>query len=438
MSVSRWLRESVVDRRKFLGTAGAMSAVLAAAACAAEPVIVTVTTTPGQGATDGAVTVPPANGATTTAPVTSGAPSASTARVIASPKFGTIDVAPTAAVTITTFNARIDALTVTGSDGRTVAGTIDSGGATWTLTDRLRFNTTYTFTGTATDTAGVVTPVEGQITTVNPSSTTAISFVVEENGTYGVGQPIAIIFNGQVVNRADAEKALTVTTDKGDIVGSWGWLQDEDIQANGNLQSQVHWRPKEFWPANTKVTVTANMYGVDFGNGRWGGDDVVRNFTIGRSLIVTADVNSFRLKVEQDGVQIRDYPVSYGKSDDERATRSGTHLVQAKFPEWEMCNARFNYCGIKVKWAVRINNNGEFIHENDRTIPYQGVANVSHGCVNMSTENAKDFYDMAIIGDPVIVSRHRSGHDGRRLHLRLDLQLRRVEGLLGALTVGGR
>ncbi len=57
-----------------------------------------------------------------------------------------------------------------------------------------------------------------------------------------------------------------------------------------------------------------------------------------------------------------------------------------------------------MTWAVRINNNGEFIHENDSTIPSQGIANVSHGCVNMSTANAKDFYDMSLIGDPVIVS----------------------------------
>ena len=403
MSVSRWLRESTVDRRKFFAQAGAMSAVLATAACgSSDPVVITQTVTPGAEPTSGGVTVPPTGGDTGAAP-TSGAAPATNARIIVSPKFGTTDIGPTSGVTITTFNATITDLTVTGSDGRTVAGTIESGGATWTLTDRLRFGTTYTFAGKATDTAGTEVPIEGQLTTVNPSSTQGLNWVVEENGTYGVGQPIIIVFDGQVANQAEAEKALKVTTDKGDIVGSWGWLQDEDIQGKG-LQSQVHWRPKDFWPANTKVTVQADMYGVDFGNGTWGGDDVTRNFTIGRSLIVTADVNSFRLKVEQDGVQVRDYPVSYGKGDNDRATRSGIHLVQRKYPDYDMCNAAFNYCGVKVTWAVRINNNGEFIHENDSTIPYQGIANVSHGCVNMSTANAKDFYDMAIIGDPVIVS----------------------------------
>ena len=64
--------------------------------------------------------------------------------------------------------------------------------------------------------------------------------------------------------------------------------------------------------------------------------------------------------------------MSYGRSDSGRDTRSGIHLVQkcaGRSPtEYEMCNAAFGYCGVKVTWPVRINNNGEFIHENDRTI----------------------------------------------------------------------
>ncbi len=379
-----------------------MSAVLATAACASgDPVVVTQTVTRGQ-ATSNPVTVPPAGGSATASANPTRA--ANSARIIASPKFGSTDIAPTAGITITTFNATITDLTVTGSDGRVVAGTIDSGGATWTLTDRLRFDTTYTFAGTATDTSGNAAPIDGTLTTVNPSSTMGITFIINDGDTFGVAQPIVIQFNGVVENRAAAEKALSVTTDKGDIIGAWGWLQDENIIAGRGLQSQVHWRPKEFWPANTKVNVKAELYGVDLGNGNWGGADVTRDFSIGRSLITTADINSFRLKVAQDGVEIRDYPVSYGRGDGDRATRSGIHVVQGKHPKFSMCNAAFNYCGVEVTWAVRINNNGEFIHENDSTIPYQGIANVSHGCVNMSTANAKDFYDLSILGDPVLVT----------------------------------
>jgi hypothetical protein len=34
----------------------------------------------------------------------------------------------------------------------------------------------------------------------------------------------------------------------------------------------------------------------------------------------------------------------------------------------------------------------------------QGSANVTHGCVNLSTANAKEYFDSAIFGDPVEVT----------------------------------
>ncbi|WP_028925077.1 L,D-transpeptidase [Pseudonocardia acaciae] len=51
--------------------------------------------------------------------------------------------------------------------------------------------------------------------------------------------------------------------------------------------------------------------------------------------------------------------------------------------------------------AVRISNNGEFVHVNGATVGQQGRSNVSHGCVNLSPANGKVFYDWVQIGDPV-------------------------------------
>jgi L,D-transpeptidase catalytic domain len=56
------------------------------------------------------------------------------------------------------------------------------------------------------------------------------------------------------------------------------------------------------------------------------------------------------------------------------------------------------------KWAVRMSNNGEFIHANPATTGVQGSSNVSHGCVNLSTKDAKAYYDSAMYGDPVEVT----------------------------------
>src|SRR5699024_5683366 len=44
---------------------------------------------------------------------------------------------------------------------------------------------------------------------------------------------------------------------------------------------------------------------------------------------------------------------------------------------------------------------GEFIHAAPWTAGVQGTQNVSHGCVNLTTERAKEYYDSALFGDPV-------------------------------------
>ena len=53
---------------------------------------------------------------------------------------------------------------------------------------------------------------------------------------------------------------------------------------------------------------------------------------------------------------------------------------------------------------MRISDNGEFIHQNQNTVADQGVVNVSHGCINLSAQNAQAYYQSAIYGDPVQVT----------------------------------
>jgi lipoprotein-anchoring transpeptidase ErfK/SrfK len=57
----------------------------------------------------------------------------------------------------------------------------------------------------------------------------------------------------------------------------------------------------------------------------------------------------------------------------------------------------------EVEWATRISSSGEFVHAAPWSVDSQGVENVSHGCVNVSTDAAKWFYDTFIPGDPVII-----------------------------------
>ena len=277
--------------------------------------------------------------------------------------------------------------------------------ATWTLNQRLAYNTTYTVNGVTVDSTGAELPFTGTLQTVKPEKTIRASFQIPSGTTVGVAAPVIITFAEPVDDKAAAQATFKLTTDKGDILGSWGWLQDEDIQGTGVKQSIVHFRPAEYWPGYTNVHVEANLAGVDLGDGAWGKEDITTDFTVGRSQVVQADVNSHRMIVLVDGAITKNYPVSYGKeSVPGRATVSGIHVVTEKFPTFEMCNPEFDYCNVTEKWAVRINNNGEFIHENALTAAQQGKANVSHGCVNMGVGDAEDYYNSAIYGDPVEVT----------------------------------
>lgn len=391
--------------------------ILASACGSAEEVVVYVTTTPAAPqASAPAVTAPlgdtaasdqsapPASG-DAQAPASSAAPQlAGAIRITAKPAFGAQDVGPADPVVITVFSAKITDMTVTGDDGSEVAGKVDDGGSTFSLTGRMAYGVTYTFAGTATAPDNSTKAIKGSLSTVNPKKTTQALIQIPEGGTVGVGAPIIVSFCPAVQDKAAAQKALAVTTSRGKIEGSWGWVQDEDFSGLG-VCSQAHYRTKDYWPANTKVTVQANLQGVNYGNG-WGREDVTRKFTVGRSLVMIATVSTKRLVVMKDGQIWRDYPVSYGaESEPGKTTVSGIHIVQEKYPVFNMTNPQFNYYNRPEKWAIRINNNGEFIHHNAATEAkgLLGKENVSHGCVNMGEANAKELYDTVIYGDPVDV-----------------------------------
>ena len=400
----------------------ALGGALLLSACGSSgPTVVTITTTPGVGGAP--VTAPTLSSSTDAAeepssateqtppPATTTSPASAAMRVSANPAFGSKNVGPTDPIVVTVFNSELEKVTMLGDDGSSIAGKITNDKHTWTKSERLKYGVTYTVTGTAKAADGSEHPVEGTFTTVKPTSTMAAYVNIPDGSTVGIAAPIIITFAGTVKDRAAAERALTVTTTdasgkKSVVVGSWGWMQDEDIQGKGVKQSRVHFRPARYWPAGTRVHVSANLYGTNYG-GAWGRDDIARNFKIGPAMRVVADVPSHKLLVTVDDVIVKNFPVAYGKeSVPGRNTVSGIHVITDKYPTFSMCNPKYDYCNVTEHWAVRINNNGEFIHANPlvEKAGLLGKANVSHGCVNMSMANAKTFYDMVYYGVPVVVT----------------------------------
>jgi lipoprotein-anchoring transpeptidase ErfK/SrfK len=310
---------------------------------------------------------------------------------------GAAPVNPIAPIKVVATGGELREVALTRGGGTPVKGTLSPDRRTWTTAEPLAFGSTYTWSGTAADPDGKTVPVAGTVTTVTPAKLVRGTVNIGDGRTVGVAAPIQIQFSAHVDDRAAAERALAVTTSV-PTEGAWGWLPDE----NGG--SRVHWRPREYWTPGTKVSVAANLYGAEYGGGAFGAANVTSTFSIGRAQITKADVNSHQLVVMRDGQQVANYPASYGlEADPNRNTRSGIHVITEKFTDKRMVNPRYGY-DVMEKWAVRMSNNGEFIHANPATVGVQGSSNVSHGCVNLSSEDAKEYYDMAIYGDPVEVT----------------------------------
>ncbi len=52
-------------------------------------------------------------------------------------------------------------------------------------------------------------------------------------------------------------KALSVVTEPA-VEGRWHWMDNQNLQ----------YRPEKYWATGTKITVTANLLGVDLRQGR--------------------------------------------------------------------------------------------------------------------------------------------------------------------------
>lgn len=343
--------------------------------------------------------------ATTTSPSPTPTIVPPVASITASPKFGSSDVSPITPVTITVSKGIVTDLTMKNVvSGYQVKGKLAADKRSWTSGEILGYGKTYDVSGTAKGTDGKTVPFKGRYTVLKPDSEVRTTISPTDGAVVGVAMPIMVKFGVDPADRGAVEKRISVTTQP-QVDGAWAWIQHD-----GGVWG-LDFRPKGYWPEGTKVHVEANMYGVNFGGGAYGKTDVSTDFTIGRNQVVIADVNSHELVVKRDGVVVATYPASYGRGIDENGkpdpnlvTRSGIHVVNEMFAEKKMSNPKYGYVNVLERWAVRISDNGEFIHANPNSVDAQGNTNVTHGCVNLSLASAEAYYKSAIIGDPVEVT----------------------------------
>ena len=314
------------------------------------------------------------------------------------PANGATDVVPTSSIGVDVTDGWFQKLTLTNGDGKVVAAVFNKDRTSFNAAEPLGFGATYTFTGSAVGRDGKAVPVSATFTTVNPTKQVNGQFQLADGQTVGVAAPIILQFDSSISDKASVERNVKVVTEP-PVEGSWAWLPDEREGA------RMHWRPREYYPPGTKVSVSAKLYGVPFGDDAYGAQDSTLEINIGRRQVVKADATSHRIQVITDGGVLFDFPCSYGEADKPRnVTRSGTHVVTEKYADFWMSNPAAGYSNVHERWAVRISNNGEFIHANPASSGAQGNTNVTNGCINLSTDNAQQYFQTAIYGDPVEVT----------------------------------
>ena len=306
-------------------------------------------------------------------------------------------------------------LSYTGKDskGKAIKGTVDGAVAKdktgWTAGERLEPSATYTLSVSGTNPEGTAITRKSTFTTqaLTLQQQTFAQLQPLQGSKVGVGMPVILTFDVAVKNRKEFEKHLSVTTAPKQV-GSWSWFSD----------SEVHFRPKSYWKPGTKVTATADLNGLDAGNGIYGQNTTSTSFTVGRSLITKINLDTKKAKVYVNGDLERTIPISGGKSG--WTTRSGTKLIMEKLPVTRMTNEMIGAdeaYDLKVRYAMRITWSGEFIHAAPWNSANLGRVNASHGCVGMSTGNAAWLFNQGAGRRPR--GHHRIGPwsgEGQRLH----------------------
>ena len=310
------------------------------------------------------------------------------------PGDGSSAVGPADRIGVSVTGGTIESVELIDARGTRVPGALSADRTSWRPDVPLAYGTTYTWSGWAVGADGERAPIAATFATVAPKKLVKARLNVAEGETYGVAMPIAVTFSAPVKDRAAVERALSVRTSQ-PVEGAWAWFGD----------TSVHWRPKEYFPAHTLVTVSGRLFGLDLGGGSYGREDVSATFSIGRQFVLRGDTREHKLRAFRDGVQVAEYKASYGlDSDPRRVTRSGVHVAMTKHASYLMNSETFGYTDFPVKWAVRISNNGEFTHAAPWSLSAQGRRNVSHGCVNLSMADARAVYDAVLTGDPVEIT----------------------------------
>ncbi|GFG62715.1 membrane protein [Mycobacterium kubicae] len=217
-----------------------------------------------------------------------------------------------------------------------------------------------------------------------PTPPPGVASVLPANGAVvGVAHPVVVTFNAPVFDRRSAERTIRVTSPS-NMTGHFQWL-------DGNV---VQWVPNQYWPAHTHVSV--------------GVQELTEGFETGDALLGVASISKHTFTVSRNGEVLRTMPASMGKPS--RPTPMGNFNAMSKERTVVMdsrtigipLNSSDGYL-ITAQYAVRVTSSGVYVHSAPWSVNSQGYANVSHGCINLSPDNAAWYFNQVQVGDPIDV-----------------------------------
>ncbi|MYW66177.1 L,D-transpeptidase family protein [Streptomyces sp. SID8379] len=297
--------------------------------------------------------------------------------------------------------ARITDVTATDAMGRYVAGELAADGRRWHSTAPLAAEAQYTVRVSTEDGDGAPGRKVLNFETGNPRDQKALKVTFgPDAGKYGVGQPLVATLNKPVKDkkaRAIVERALKVES-KPAVSGSWHWVDSKEL----------HYRPKEYWPAHATITARSTLQGIKVTDRLWGGASKPLTLTTGDRMVAITDAGSHYMTVYRNNEEINSIPITTGKAGFE--TRNGTkvvlgqeYYVRMRGTSIGIAEGSSDSYNLPVYYATRVTWSGEYVHAAPWSTGSQGYENVSHGCTGMSTGNAEWFFDTFRKGDIVKV-----------------------------------
>jgi lipoprotein-anchoring transpeptidase ErfK/SrfK len=199
----------------------------------------------------------------------------------------------------------------------------------------------------------------------------------------GVGEPVTIAFTRPITDKSAVERSIRFESPR-TPTGTFNWVNDTVVQ----------WKPTDYWPAHS----TIGVYGEGFQT----------SFDTGAATLGVADLDAHTFTVSVDGQVVREMPASMGKPKHPTPIGSFTALSKEAVVVMDSStigiprNSPDGY-RLTVYNAVRVTPGGVYVHGAPWSVASQGNANVSHGCINLSPDNAAWYFGMVNIGDPIIV-----------------------------------